>query len=104
MLRSEFLNGEHVIISDHLADLPLLTAVFALHKGKMFDGEILALFGPSSVTSGGYLFSRLFADLFLSAAFFSTDTGIYNSLSVSSVGFSFQFPWGRLPTSDGIKS
>jgi len=69
----------------------------------MFDGEIFAPSGPS-VISGGDLFLRLFADVSLSAAFFSMDTDIYNSLPVSSVGFSFQFPWGRLPTSDGIKS
>jgi len=41
----------------------------------MFDGEILALSGPSSVTSVGDLL-RLFADVLLSAASFSIDAGI----------------------------
>jgi hypothetical protein len=69
----------------------------------MLDGEVLAPSAPSSLTSGDDLFSRLIAGVSLSPAFYSMGTEIYNSLPVQSVGLSFQFPWRRLPTSDGIK-
>ena len=47
--KSQFLNGEHVIISDRLTDTPHLMAAFAFGKGKMFDGEILALSAYSTL-------------------------------------------------------
>jgi len=74
--------------------------VFAFDKAKMFNGETPALSASSSLHSGDVLFLRLFADVLLSAAFFPMDTGICNSLSVSPVGFLFQFPWDRFSNSD----
>lgn len=100
LFKSEFLNGEHVIISDRLAGLPLLMAVFAFDKAKTFDGETLAPSASSSLPSGGDLFLRLFADVLPYAAFFPMDTDICNSLSVSLVGSSFQFPCDLFPKSD----
>jgi len=200
--KSEFLNGERVIICDRLADLPLLMAAFDFGTGEMFDGEILAPSAFAVLPSGGEIFLRLFEyvwagyfsrysdwlragrseieswwgrDLppvqtgpgaypasckmgtesfpgvkcgrgvlltthplvvprswnsraiplptlwatpglwrdhftFLfeyvlpSAAFFTIDTGICNSLLVSPGGSSFKFLWGRIITSDGRKS
>jgi hypothetical protein len=75
MFKSEFLNGEYVIISDRLAGLPLLITVFTFDKGKMFDGENLAPSASSSLPSGGDLFLRPFADALPSAAFFPVETG-----------------------------
>jgi hypothetical protein len=61
--KSEFLNGEHVIISDRLAHLTLLMAPFAFGRGKIFDGEILAPSAFSTLPSGGEIFWRIFKDV-----------------------------------------
>jgi hypothetical protein len=99
MFNSEFLDGEHVIISDRLVGLPLLMAVFAFYKAKIFNGETPTPSASSSLPSGGDLFLRVFADV-LPSAIFPMDTGICNSLSVLPVASSFQFPWHRFPNSD----
>jgi len=41
MFKSEFLNGEHVIISDRLADLPILMAAFAFGKENSYPLHLL---------------------------------------------------------------
>jgi hypothetical protein len=61
----------------------------------MFDGS-----SCSSLPLGGDLSVRLFADVQPSVACFPMDTNIGNSLSVSTVGSSFKFPWDRFPNSD----
>ena len=104
MFKSEFLNGESVIICDRLTDLPLLMADFYFGRGKMFDGEILAFSAFAILPSGGEMFLRVFEYVLPSAAFFSIDTGICNSLLVSPGGPFFKFLWGRLITSDERKS
>jgi hypothetical protein len=77
-------------------------AAFAFGRGKIFDGEILVPSAFSTLPSGGKIFwGLLLEDVLPSAAFFSTDTGVCNSLPVSPGGSSYKFPWGRLMTSDG---
>jgi hypothetical protein len=76
VFKSEFLNEEHVTISHHLADLPILTADFAFGKGKEFDGVIHALSASSLLPSSSDLFLRLLAHVLNSVAFFSNDTHI----------------------------
>ena len=66
----------------------------------MFNRETPTPFASSSLLLGGDLFLRIFADVLPSAAVFPMDTGVCNSLSVSAVGSSFQFPWDRFPNSD----
>jgi hypothetical protein len=65
----------------------LLDGCFAVGKRKMLDEETAALFTSSSPPSGRDLFLGLLAYVLPSAAFFSMDTGIWNSLLVSLVGF-----------------
>jgi hypothetical protein len=76
MFKSEFLNGEHVIISHRLTDLPVLTTVFAFGNREVLDGEILALSTSSSLPSGGDLVLRLLAHVMPPASFFLMDTSI----------------------------
>lgn len=56
LLMSDALKGEYIIISDRLADLPLLMADFAFNKGKILEGEIIAPSISSSLPLGGDLF------------------------------------------------
>jgi hypothetical protein len=59
---------EHVIISNRLADLRLLTAAFAFGRGKIFDGQILTPAAYSRLPYGGQIFLRVtFVDLQLDA-------------------------------------
>ena len=70
MFKSDLLNAEHITISHRLADLPILTAVFAFGKGKEFDGEIHALSASSLLPWGSDLFLSLLAHVLNSVAFF----------------------------------
>jgi hypothetical protein len=83
--------------------LTLLMATFAFGRGKMFNGKILAPSAFCTLPLGGEIFWRLFEDVLSNAAFFSIDTGIFNSLPVSPGGFSYKFPLRRLMTFDGRK-
>ena len=102
--KSDFLNEEHVIVSDRLADLPVFMPAVSFGRGKIFDREILAPSAHSTLPPGGEIFLRLLEEVLPPAACFSIDTDICNSLPVSSGGSSLKFPWGRLRTSDGRKS
>jgi hypothetical protein len=73
IFKSEFLNGENVIISDRPADLPLLMVAFAFGRGNMFNGETFVTSAFSTLRSDGQIFYRLFGDVLPAAAFFSTD-------------------------------
>ena len=70
MFKSEFLNGEHITISHLLADLAILTAVFAFGKGKEFDGEMHALSASCVLPPDSDLFLRLLVHVLNSVAFF----------------------------------
>jgi hypothetical protein len=52
-----------------------MMAALAVGRGKMFDGETLALSACYTLPSDGEIFLRLFEDVLPSAAFFSIDTG-----------------------------
>jgi len=67
----------------------------------MLDGEIITLSTSLSQPSCGDLFLGLLAYVLPPAMFFSMSIGIWNSLLISPVGFSFQFLAALLLTFDG---